>query len=322
MARRKTVNQTGIARLSNIPTHDAWVTYVCVNCRKINHVHIGKALLSPDEAMENCAWVCSHCGFIHAKESDLPIPEFLNAEPIRVLRFWKGFFRIATENPEAYWKQCKVCGRILPFSAFDKHRGWGALERQMECKSCKGAINAALNPRRTKQQLHESSVRRRIGDLFVKSENQKFEDYDFEDLFRRFNSKCFKTGKELDINQRDTWQVDHILPSVYLYPLNKTNAALLSKDANNSKRAKWPSEVYTNSQLIELARITGANLELISSSKPIINQNIDVNEGVEKYLKVRENSNLLKRIMELKKILEDYQLIDKLSDENKQRLGF
>lgn len=322
MARRQTVNQTGISRLSNIPFHDAWVAYKCVSCQEMNYIQVGQTLLSPNEAVENCVWTCDHCGFVHAKESDLPFQnweeEFLSADSTAVLRFWEGFFRIATENPEAYWKQCNVCGRILPFSAFSKHIGWGPLERQMECRSCKGAINAVLNPKRTKQQLQESSVRRRIADLFVESENMNI---DIEDLFKRFDFKCFKTGKKLDINKRNTWNIDHILPSKYLYPLNAANAALLSTEANSNKRDMWPSKFYTNNELIELAKITGANLELLSSSKPIINHNINVNSGVAKYLQVREMSDLPKRIKEIKKILEVYQLTDNLSDENKKLLG-
>ena len=104
----------------------------------------------------------------------------------------------------------------------------------MECRSCKGAINAILNPKRTKQQLHESSVRRRIADLFLEGENETI---DIQDLFERFESKCFKTKKPLDINKRKTWAIDHILPSKYLYPLKKENAALLSKSANETERA-------------------------------------------------------------------------------------
>jgi len=323
MTRRKTVNQTGIKRLANIPYHDAWVVYKCVNCQYMNYVQIGKELLTPDYAIENCVWTCEHCNFVHAKESDLPFSnweaEFLNSDSTTVLRFWEGFFRIATENPASYWKQCNVCGRILPFSAFSKHSGWGPLERQMECRSCKGAVNAVLNPKRTKQQLHESAVRRRVADLFVESQNVPI---DFEDLFKRFNSKCFKTGKVLKIEDRSTWALDHILPSKYLYPLTVENAALLCSEANNNKRDIWPSKFYTNNELIELAKITGANLSLICSPQPIINNNVDVNNGVERYLQVREASDLPKRIHEIKKIIEVYQLIDKLSPENKRLLGF
>ena len=71
MTRRKTINVTGIERVEGIPYHDAWVTYTCVSCRKINYVRIGQELLSPKEAVENCVWECEHCHFSHSKESDL-----------------------------------------------------------------------------------------------------------------------------------------------------------------------------------------------------------------------------------------------------------
>jgi len=126
----------------------------------------------------------------------------------------------------------------------------------------------------------------------------------------------------LDINKRETWTIDHILPSKYLYPLKKENAALLSRDANENKRDQWPSKFYTNNELIELARITGANIDLISSKQPVMNRNIDVNKGVERYLHVREKSDLPKRIKEIKKILMVYKLVPNLSEENKTLLGF
>ncbi len=323
MARRKTVNVTGLSRIEGIPYHDAWVGFICLNCKELNNIRIGNTLLAPKDAYQIAGWECTKCGFVHSKESDLPFEnwdeKFRLTESIHAQRFWEAFFRIATEHPDSYWKQCNTCGRILPFAAFSKHSGWGPLERQMECRSCKGSINAALNPKRTKQQLYESSVRRRIADLLVEGENEPI---DIEDLFRRFESKCFKTGIKLDMNKRNKWEIDHILPSKWLYPLNKQNAALLSKEANNNKRHKWPSEFYTNNELIELAKITGADLSLISCEKPVINKNIDVNKCVERYLQVREKSHLPKRINELKKILTVYNLVGALSNENKKLLGF
>lgn len=323
MTRRKTVNNTGISRVEGIPYHDAWAAYKCVRCHEMNYVRIGQTLLKPDEAIDLCVWKCEHCGFVHSRESDLPFEnwtdEYNDSESATALRFWEGFFRIATEHPGSYWKQCNVCSRILPFNAFSKHSKWGPLEKQMECRSCKGAINAILNPKRTKEQLHESSIRRRIADLFLEGENQFI---DFQDLFDRFEGRCFKTKAPLDVNRRDTWAIDHILPSKFLYPLTLTNAALLSKNANDNKRDKWPSKFYTNNELIELARITGANLNIISNDSPIMNKNIDINKGVERYLQVREASDLPKRIREIKKILQVYDLIDGLSPENKALLGF
>ncbi|MGB0931543.1 MAG: hypothetical protein ACPGVB_12240 [Chitinophagales bacterium] len=142
----------------------------------MNYVNIGQTLLNPDWAVENCTWKCTSCNFIHSKETDLPFDnwedDYTNSDSKTALRFWQGFFRISTEHPDSYWKQCNVCNRILPFKAFSKHAKWGPLERQMECRSCKGAINAVLNPKRTKQQLHESAVRRRIADLFLEGQNQ------------------------------------------------------------------------------------------------------------------------------------------------------
>jgi hypothetical protein len=323
MVRRKTRNQTGLSRIEGIPYHDAWVGFICLNCKELNNIRIGYQLLEPKTAYKTCEWKCAKCGYVHSKESDLPFEhwdeDFTVAESLKAQRFWEAFFRMATENSDAYWKQCNTCGRVLPFTAFSKHSGWGPLQRQMECRSCKGAINAILNPKRTKQQLYESSVRRRIADLLVEGENEFI---DIEELFHRFENKCFKTGIKLDIEKRSSFEIDHILPSKWLYPLNKENACLLSADSNANKKGRWPSEFYTNNELIELAKITGADLTLISSKTPIINTNINVNKCVERYLQVREMSHLPKRIKELKKILTDYNFVAKLSLANKKLLGF
>jgi 5-methylcytosine-specific restriction endonuclease McrA len=234
-------------------------------------------------------------------------------------RFWIGFFRIAAERPSSYWKQCNTCGRVLPFEAFSRHASWGVLERQMECRGCKGWINAVLNPKRSRQQLHESGVRRRVADLLLEGEDRPV---DLRELFQRFRSKCYNCSKPLSFKGRRTWAVDHILPSSYLYPLSKENAALLCVGCNNTKHRRWPSEFYANNQLIELSKLTGADLTLLASPKPLVNPNIDVGACVARYLSVRERSNLGKRLRELKKLLLDYKLVGKLSPQDRQMLGF
>ena len=333
MARRKTKNITNIKRLSGIPFHDAWVSFICLRCSHRNYINIGKTLLSPIEAYENAVWKCENCGFIHSRTSDLPETDLAGRDlpfkdwgkrvtshsSIAAQRFWKSFFAIATEYPSSYWKQCNTCGRILPASAFSGHKGWGPLEKQMECRSCKSVINAKLNPKRTKEQLHESSVKRRIADLLLKGENERI---DFKELFERFGNRCFKTGKVLNIDNRKSWAIDHMLPSRFLYPLRKDNAALLSREANENKRDRWPSQFYTNNELKKLAMITGANLAIISSREPIINPNIDVNKCVSRMLNVRGATDLSRRIDDLKKLLQDNNLVDRLSTENKRMLGF
>lgn len=125
MARRSTKNETGIDRLTieNGNAHDAWAAFICVNCHALNYVRIGDHLLTPEDAYDTQSWECSECGFVHSKDSDLPDSwsnwksELLEKEELTVQRFWQAFFRSSTENPEAYWKQCNVCGRILPNNA-------------------------------------------------------------------------------------------------------------------------------------------------------------------------------------------------------------
>ncbi len=233
MARRKTANITGISRLSGIQYHDAWVAFICVKCKEINTMRVGQTLMDPISAYETQEWTCNHCGYIHSKDSDLPFSNWPDAatlaESTTTQRFWKAFFSASTEHPEVYWKQCNVCGRVLPFSFFSRHSQWGPLQRQMECRGCKGAINAILNPKRTDQQLFESSVRRRIGDMLLEGENQNIS---IKELFRRFGSRCFLTKKHLKIADRKSWAIDHILPSkyhhIFLRPQQEKLLSLLS----------------------------------------------------------------------------------------------
>jgi len=323
MPRRKTTNRTGLERIEGIQVHDAWIGFVCVKCSALNHIRVGSQLLDPDSAFETASWKCVACGFIHEKHSDLPFRNWPKKYRVHMglpaERFWIGFFRIATEHPSSYWKQCNACGRILPFDAFSKHAGWGVLERQMECRGCKGGINAILNCRRTRQQLHEGGARRRAADLLLEGENRP---PDLQQLFRRFGSQCFKCGKHLNFRMGRTWATDHILPSKYLYPLTIENAALLCTGCNNNKSRRWPSDFYTNNELIELSKLTGADLSLLARVKPVVNPNVDVDACVSRCLAVRERSNLAKRVNELKKLLLDYKLVGKLSAQNKKALGF
>lgn len=332
MARRKSINKTEIKRLPGIPIHDAWVSFACLRCSQRNFLQIGKELLNPMESYLNALWKCQNCGFIHSKNSDLPDVDLAGKDlpfkawgkkitshnSIAAQRFWKSFFTISTEYHSSYWKQCNTCGKILPASAFSGHKGWGPLEKQMECRSCKSVINSKLNPKRTKEQLHESSVKRRIADLLLEDDNEKI---DFTELFQRFSSRCFKTGKVLNISDRRSWAIDHLLPSRFLYPLRKNNAVLLSREANENKRDRWPSQFYTNNELKKLAMITGADLSIISSKIPIINPNIDVNKCVDRMLNVRGATDLSRRIDDLKKLLKDNKLIDRVSPKNRMMLG-
>lgn len=322
MARRTTKNKTGISRIEGISPHDAWASYSCLECGTRNYEKIGLNLPPANFAFENYEWSCVKCEFSHSKNNDLPFTDWpddaIDSYDIPAQRFWQAFFRSTTEKPESFWKQCNTCARILPNEDFSRHVGWGPLEKQMECRACKAVINANLNPKRTTEQLRESAMKRRIAELLVKVSDEKL---DIKSLFERYNYKCFKTGIDLKIEDSASWQIDHTLPSKYFYPLSIRNSTLLSKDANQNKSDSWPSQYYTNDELIKLAKITGASLELLSSQNPILNKDIDVNACVEKLLVVRSGSNLSKRIKELKLLLNKHELSDKLSQENRQKLG-
>jgi rubredoxin len=332
MPRRESKNETNIPRLDWVPNHDIFSHYVCVKCSHENNVHFGDQFPDNDDVYENAAWECKNCNYVHSKQSPLPVAginnnptpyaswpaDVVTSGSLPVERFWQAFFRNATENAEVFWKQCNTCGRILPNSNFSRHKDWGPLEKQMECRACKAVINALLNPKRTKQQLYESSVKRRTAELLMKEDSEAI---NIDELFDRFNGKCFKTGQLLDKNNRGSWAVDHILPSKWLYPLSISNAALLSTEANANKSDMWPSKFYSNEELKNLAEIAGANLALISRKDPIINENIDVDACVGRFLTVRSATDLEKRIEGLHKLLEDYGLSDRLSDEHKKMLG-
>lgn len=327
MSRREIKNKTGFANKEGVNHKDAWVSFPCIKCGNTVNIKIGLSLPTLVEVIESAEWKCPACGYVHSSKSDLPEnmsnlpPDWHSCDDPHCQNFWIAFFRSLTKDATAYYKQCSKCGRILPVDNFDKHSGenWLPLNRQAECKACKGAINANLNKLRTKEQLFEGTINRRIGDLLSRTEERA----DPKKVFERFGGKCFKTGKILDYNDRDSWHLDHILPCKYFYPLTDENAALLSSEANESKSGKWPSEFYTDRELVELAKITGANLELISSKEPKYNTDIDPNIATDRLFKnVREKSHLPKLIAEFKKVLIDHDLVDKLTDINRKILGF
>ncbi len=55
MARRKTVNRTGLARIEGIAVHDAFVGFICLKCSVLNHVKVGEVLLDPETTFANVA---------------------------------------------------------------------------------------------------------------------------------------------------------------------------------------------------------------------------------------------------------------------------
>lgn len=308
-----------------VPYENAQIHYVCLSCKKDNYIDSGKKLLTIENAYENASWKCSSCGFIHSSKNNLPFKhwnlDMVKSDSLPAQRFWNAFFKNSLESAESFYKICGACGRTLPFSDFaKKSSSKGPLERQFECRACKAAANTILNPFRTRDEMLKSATSRRTAELFT---NELDENINIEKLFEKFNSKCFNCEIDLNIEDRKSYQIDHILPNVYLWPLTESNAELLCRGCNLKKKHHWPSKFFkSNSKLYRLAQITGAKLELLTSTKPLTNTDVDVNLAMDKYLgQIREQSDFPKRIQEFKKIIEGFDLIDKLSLENKQILG-
>jgi len=143
---------------------------------------------------------------------------------------------------------------------------------QLECKACKKFfVNMPLNPQRNAQQFKEDGLRRRAIEVLVnhllernlvhfefeKKNKKEFTEY----IWNKFDHKCFKCKKELDISEMN---LDHTMPLAYLYRLDET-ATCLCASHNSQKNDHFPIDYYTEDELIELGRITGLDLKLLHS---------------------------------------------------------
>lgn len=213
-----------------------------------------------------------------------------------------------TSTKEITLKNCNRCGRYLPINTANEqqhlsfsnhctaahkvpcqHTTFSKLKKpgesepslilrngfQLECRFCKKfRVNAALNPQRTVGQMREDGQRRRAIELLVNKAIgrspvvQYRKEHDgrelSDDIWEKFDKKCFKCKTPLKLNQVN---LDHTRPLSLLWPLDST-ATALCKDCNTDKRAKMPSEFYTENELQELAYITGLSLEELKSGHP------------------------------------------------------
>jgi 5-methylcytosine-specific restriction endonuclease McrA len=161
-------------------------------------------------------------------------------------------------------KKCSYCGRLLPISkrylgSLSFHRHTAKLTKhQNECRSCKKwRINNSLNPLRTTDQLHESSVITRERKIFLRDSEilQEIKERTGAGLksqvWERFGRKCFYCGKPLKLEEV---QLDHTRPLAYLWPIDE-HATCLCAEHNNQKKEKFPVEFYSDEQLQELSKI-------------------------------------------------------------------
>jgi hypothetical protein len=163
-------------------------------------------------------------------------------------------------------KKCAYCQRLLPLDperpsalAFHKHNA-KKTKHQNECRSCKKwRINNEFNPKRTTDQLHESSVITRERKIFLREPEilLRIKDRNGAGLksiiWEKFGRKCFRCGRALALGKV---QLDHTRPLAYLWPIDE-HATCLCSVCNNYKRERFPVDVYTEPQLRRLSKITG-----------------------------------------------------------------
>lgn len=153
---------------------------------------------------------------------------------------------------------------------------------QLECKACKKFfVNMPLNPQRNAQQFREDGLRRRAIEVLINNllqtnlihfefENKTKKEF-VEYIWNKFDRKCFKCKKELELNEI---ALDHTMPLAYLYRLDDTATCLCSSH-NSQKSDTFPVDYYSEDELIELSKITGLSLEKLHS-REINNQVLDL----------------------------------------------
>lgn len=166
-------------------------------------------------------------------------------------------------------KKCSYCGRLLPLDpdrlgvlAFHKHNA-KISKHQNECRACKKwRINDSFNPKRTTDQLHESSVITRERKVFLREPEilQEIKERTGAGLkskvWERFGRECFRCGDAVAL---DDFQLDHTRPLAYLWPIDEF-ATCLCAECNNEKKEKFPVDFYKPQELKRLSEITGLPL--------------------------------------------------------------
>lgn len=166
---------------------------------------------------------------------------------------------------------------------------------QPYCKESKRLYqNSVGNKMRDKNQLIEgtqgSRTRGLLTSLYYKNEDKCPE---IEKIFEKFDNKCFKTGKILDIDDRGSYEIDHLMPASGYFPLNNNTATLLSTEANQAKNDTHPKKFYGDEKFSKLCEILEYPIDKISDECYTLNDDVlyDFNENFDNIIKVWENKN-------------------------------
>lgn len=187
---------------------------------------------------------------------------------------WNGIVRTGSPGTIIKLKKCAYCQRLLPIDpsrssrlAFHKHNA-KVSGHQNECRACKKwRINNTFNPRRTKDQLHESSVTSRERRLFLREPDILAAIKDRRGaglktiIWQRFGKACFRCDRQLALLDVE---LDHTRPMAYLWPIDE-HATCLCATCNNFKRERFPVDVYDEKQLRRLSAVTGLSIAQLTA---------------------------------------------------------
>ena len=161
--------------------------------------------------------------------------------------------------------------KIYPITAIKIDEFGNIISLQPFCKKSKQLyVNSgpAGNSSRSKDQYLEdtgSRFRTKIIESITKTRPKIV----YDEIYKKFNGCCFKCKTKISYNQSIGIKsnLDHTLPHSLYYPYTTQNSTLLCVDCNQSKKNRWPSDFYTDSELNILSKLTGISYEILSGSR-------------------------------------------------------
>lgn len=205
--------------------------------------------------------VCPTCGYIMRSGDETLFFEYELTDLASESIVEQGSFTVLHDDyvQEAQeYKYCVLCSTLKPLSLFDRHHRRKS-GHQSECRLCKAVYNSIKNQTRLTDQHREAAQKRRM--YLDLSGGEKI---DSNEIHRRFKYQCFKCKRDLREVEAKERPLDHTLPASFLWPLTSENATLLCREHNGEKSGKWPSEYYSDSELKELAVLTGIPYETLA----------------------------------------------------------
>jgi len=223
--------------------------FQCLNSECLEFIFVRK-----DEISDDFEITCPSCEIVMLSGDETQFYEYKLEDQRDNSIVEQGKFTILHDDyieESQEYKYCIICNTIKPLHLFDRHRTRKS-GRQGECRLCKAVYNSIKNKTRLTDQHREASQKRRMylnlsGSTKIKS----------EEIYKRFNYRCFKCKKDLRKVDAKERPLDHTLPAVFLWPLTTENATLLCREHNGEKSGKWPSEYYSDGELKALAILTG-----------------------------------------------------------------